>query len=901
MSSRRWLVSMWSAVALAVLCTAAWAADYVWWEGENAVEHNFKRGAFAARTLDHPEQLSGGAWLDNGGVRKGPEIFARWNVRVPKTGRYYFYARKFWHHGPFRWRFDSGPWHEARRLGLMDNVSMARFICANWVGLGQVDLTAGEHRFEIRLLAKEGENAAAAFDCFLLSPSPFIPYGKLKPGEKSGDAMPGFWAFAPGQDPFKESPIDLRRLNDRTAGDRGFLKRRGLDVVFEKEGKPVRFWGVNVGQDVVQMDRASVDYLARMLAKHGVNIVRVHAGVWDRKAADPASIDTAYLDKLHYFEAAMKKQGIYTHLSFYFVLWFNVRPEFGLPGYEKLKNKRPFALLYFYPRMQQIYRSWARGLLTSKNPYTGLSFADDPAVAMVEINNEDNYFFWTFKPGETIPFECLQVLEKKFGDWAARKYGSLQKAFDAWGYKNKRDDLATGRAGLLGAWFMTGQGLKQNPGTRRRVADQVRFLTEDLRAFYEGMSRWFRQELGVKVPIIATNWRIADGALLGALDKYTNMACDVMDRHEYTGSWHATTRGYTVSKGDCYADRCIMYRPAPVRELQYDGHPSSVSEYSFPMINRYRSDAPFLAAVYGALQGTDFYFFFAVKGAGWLEQLTKWPLMTPVTLGQFPACALLYRRGDIEEAPTVIHQVLSLKKLYDLEGSGTAEPEGIDSLRAKEIPPGGKATGVEVSNIDPLAYYVGRVVRSFGEERKAALLTDLTPYIDRKAKVVRSLRGEAMWDWGKCYATVNVPRAQGATGMLGAAGEIRLRDVTVKSGNDYGCVLVVSLTDEPLVASRKVLVQAMTDELTYGWKTKPITDPQHGKGLELLDIGVPPLNVRNIAGTVTLRRPDAARLTVTALDGNGYPMKRKVAVEAVGDGLTITLEPDVLYYVIERR
>jgi hypothetical protein len=74
------------------------------------------------------------------------------------------------------------------------------------------------------------------------------------------------------------------------------------------------------------MDAASVDYLARKLAKLGVNMVRFHGPVYDRKAQDPATVDWALLAKLHYFVAAMRRQGIYTKLSFYFPLWFNVRP-----------------------------------------------------------------------------------------------------------------------------------------------------------------------------------------------------------------------------------------------------------------------------------------------------------------------------------------------------------------------------------------------------------------------------------------------------------------------------------------------------------------------------------------------------------------------------------------------
>ena len=51
-------------------------------------------------------------------------------------------------------------------------------------------------------------------------------------------------------------------------------------------------------------DKASVDYLARRFAKMGVNMVRVHSGVFDRNARDPGAVDRKYLDQLHYFVAS---------------------------------------------------------------------------------------------------------------------------------------------------------------------------------------------------------------------------------------------------------------------------------------------------------------------------------------------------------------------------------------------------------------------------------------------------------------------------------------------------------------------------------------------------------------------------------------------------------------------
>jgi hypothetical protein len=87
----------------------------VWWEGEAAVETNFpKQSGFSADTFaaTRNDILSEGDWLTNGENRAPgeAEAFARYRVDIPKDGTYTLYTRKFWQHGPFRWRFGEGEW-----------------------------------------------------------------------------------------------------------------------------------------------------------------------------------------------------------------------------------------------------------------------------------------------------------------------------------------------------------------------------------------------------------------------------------------------------------------------------------------------------------------------------------------------------------------------------------------------------------------------------------------------------------------------------------------------------------------------------------------------------------------------------------------------------------------------
>lgn len=900
----KWFTAMMAALALLRVAslTAQEAVNYVWWEGEDTRNTNFPaRSWFSADTIpDTRHLLSGGDWLSNSGNRAGPEAYATYAVTVPRDGEYRFWTRKFWKHGPFRWRFDQGEWQVCPfDVALADDTFLREHVGANWVYLGRVPLTAGEHTFELRLLAKEGEPLTACFDCFLLTPGPFLPNGRFKPGERSGRADDGFFAWEPGIDPFGEALLDLRSLNEATAGEHGFVRREDGHFVLG-DGRPVRFWAVNVGPNNVAQDRDSIDYLARKLAKLGVNMVRFHGPLFDRNAPDPALIDAQALDHLHYLVAALKREGIYTTISFYFPLWFDIRPNYGIGGFESLQNKRPFALLYFERRMQEIHRAWLDAILTTENPYTGLPPARDPAVAIVEIVNEDSFFFWTFSK-QNIPTEHWRALETQFGRWLTERYGSLGAAYAAWGGGRLAGDVE-GRAELLEAWHMTTDGLRQGgPDKTRRVGDQVRFLAELQRGCYESVARHVRDDLGAGCLISASNWQTADAQLLDAIERYTYTAGDVLDRHGYFGGRHeGDGAGWSVRVGHTFESVAAVTVPErlPLQFARFAGYPQTISELNFPNPNRYRGDLTFLAAAYGALQGLDGVYFFAV-GSNFLADtsLAKFAVSCPIVAGAFPAAALAYRRGDITTAEPVIDQVLTLDDLFAMRGSGVAAAAALDELRRADIPTGGVREG-EVTSYDPLSFYVGVVQCRIGDDPTASRQVDVSRLIDRERRRLVSLTGELRWDWGQGVVTVDTPRAAGACGFLGRHGPIELGAVTIDGRNEFGTVWVIALDERPLAESQRLLIQATTEEQPLGFRTD---------GDRITALGGAPFGLRRIDATVTwnLRGPGA--VAAVALDENGYRTDKPVDLTGgapLGEGgrqpVVVRLAPDAVYHVLSR-
>lgn len=870
------------------------APGWVWWEAETPAKTNFppaESNPFGPANATEAAVLSGGKWVGTEGKRD-QTLFLEYAVTVPKAGTYELYSRKFWKHGPFRWRIGDGPWQQVGRdVALLDDAPLRQFVGANWVWSGSAELKPGPQTLRIELTDNDG---AAAFDAFVLTSQPFAARGKLKPGEKWNRGEEGWFAFEPDPDPFAPSPIDLRSLNEKVAGENGRIVVRGEQFVHEKTGKPVRFWAVNAGPDFLNLPPAQMDYLARHLAKYGVNLVRYHGGLW--KDGDFRQPDPQKVAKLQRLVSAFKKNGIYTSLSLYFPLWLSFDEKSGFDGY--VGGKHPFALLFFNPEFQEIYRGWWKAALTAKSPHTGLALAEDPAVPIVELVNEDSYLFWTFTPYQNIPGPQMALLEKRFGDWLAKKYGSMPKALAAWGGAGQKgDDAAAGRAGFLPLYEVFNQRSK-------RGQDTAQFLTEDQAAFFSQTASYLRRDLGYRGLVQGSNWITADAQRLGPLDKLSNVApgLDFLDRHGYFDPPH-TGEGasYSLRPGHVYRDvSALTFTPGkpgeqpsyslPIMDVRYNNLPSTLSEVNWPTPNRYRADFPLVAAAYGALQGTDALYFFALGGPTWQGMHGKFGLQTPAIVGQFPATALLYRKGLVQDGPPVVEASLAIPDLYALKGAPVKAPVSLEAFRAKDVPPGQLAP-VDAATIDPLAFLVGKVTLNLTPTPGPSKMANLVPFIDREKQVARSATGELSWNWADGRMVVAAPQAQGITGFLAKAGRLALPDVVIESPLEYGTVLVVSLDGKPIKTSGKLLVQVMSEDRNWGWKTSAPTGERTIQAL-----GGPPILVKNLAGTVSLTRPDAASLKVTVLDANGYPAGKP----GTGGAKSLALKPDVLYYLIEK-
>lgn len=881
----RCLASWVSLLLVGTVSHAAW----IWVEGEKPSQTTMHRHPFWYDQVIR-NQLSGGDFISNWNEKPGE---ATYNFVAPAAGPYDFWVRANPVQTKLSYQLNGGAWtlidlesgqQETTNVAVDGKIDL-RFLA--WSPVGKVGLVKGQNR--IRFQMASANNNHGSLDSFVFSNEPFRPKGILKPDAVStpSKAEKGWFAFEPKTDPFHPaSGISLRLLNEKNAGDGGFIAAKGSSFIHSKTGLPLRFWAVN-GPSSRERDALAIE--AKTLAKRGVNMVRVHHAYFDKNGdVDPKEINHAF-DVVE----TMKAEGIYSHFSIYFPLWLTPKPETTwLPGYDGKKN--PFAALYFNKDFQKQYQVWWKALLLTPHPKTGARLIDDPAVAGLEIINEDSYFFWTFTP-DNIPDPELRILESQFGTWAKAKYGSVEQTLKSWnGLADKRDNLQEGRLGFRPLYSIA------NDRTARDK-DTARFLLESQRRFYTETIAFLR-ELGFKGVITTSNWATANPQVLGPIEKYSYTVGDFIDRHGYFGCKNqGASSEWSIRDGHSYVDRsALKFDPEepgkpkifthPMMDISYDNKPSMISETTWNRPNRYRSEAPLYFAAYGALQDSDAIVHFALDGANWSVKpgyfMQPWTLMSPAMMGQFPAAAMVYRKGLIAPGDLLVNLTLGVNDILDLQGTPLPQDAAFDELRLKDVPKGTTIQPGQV--IDPLVHFAGRTNVNFAPKSAPAQLKDLSRLIDRKNQKVTSSTGELQLDYQRGTLTINAPSAQGASGTLRDLKLVRLRDISISSSLDLGHIIAISLDGKPLASSQKILLQVMSEEKASGFKSEP-----DSTGVSrITSIGQDPWLVRNLDGIVKFHRPDAAKLKVTALDPNGDPL------HDLGNASEITLEPTTLYYLI---
>jgi len=246
--------------------------------------------------------------------------------------------------------------------------------------------------------------------------------------------------FTPPWDDAAPGPTDLGPTIDKPAGRAGYV--RAADGHFFVGRERLKLFGVNFTAGACFPDHETAEKVAARMAKFGLNAARFHFldATWGEprliryESGDWKNWNADALDRLDYFIARLKEHGIYADLNLL------VGRRFGLgdgvdPAINRLEWKAAHAVGFFHAPHLEAQKAYAAQLLSHRNPYTGRTYLDEPAVALVEINNENGLIHtWMQGHCDDLPEVFAQDLLGQWNAWLANRYAdaaALEKAWDA--------------------------------------------------------------------------------------------------------------------------------------------------------------------------------------------------------------------------------------------------------------------------------------------------------------------------------------------------------------------------------------------------------------------------------------------------------------------------------------
>ncbi len=188
-----------------------------------------------------------------------------------------------------------------------------------------------------------------------------------------------------------DSPMSAAFLNHPiTEADRITVSKEGH---LQANGKRIKIYGTNLSEFPSKKDAA---FTAQVLASQGFNCVRFHHidADWSncliKKSESGKHIfDKEAFDRFDYFFAQLKQAGIYSNINMLTGRYMNDKDAYRPEVNSYSETKTAHALGFWDKEALEDQKKYAASILNHVNPYTGLAYKDDPAVAIVEINNEN--------------------------------------------------------------------------------------------------------------------------------------------------------------------------------------------------------------------------------------------------------------------------------------------------------------------------------------------------------------------------------------------------------------------------------------------------------------------------------------------------------------------------------
>lgn len=687
---------------------------------------------------------------------------------------------------------------------------------------------------------------------------------------------------------------------DAPAGRHGWLGDEGDDYRFE-DGTPVKFWGVNICDEMVYPTREEAERRCAYLTHYGVNAVRFHKFTWcsTQTAEGSTVVDGERFARMDYFHARLRECGIYTGWSHIYGHRVQPADSVRLLAYDEIRRAgsdhlrgSTIGLVHFMPNLQELSIELTVNMLNHVNPHTGLLYADDPALAFIEFQNEDNAFFaTTIQMMEACPTYKAAIC-RRFTQWLRGRYATHEALAEAWGgslniapecYEGEhldRDNIHP----LPNHWFYSNDCLDRFPQWRQRLYDSARFIFECQQEYYARMTEAIRAT-GYGGALVGSCWQAGDN-----IGHYYNLYADycvgAIDRHNYWGGGG----GHTIVPGP-YAAEAMVSRPGSglygTGLQQTDGRPFVLSEWMSLIPNEWVAEAGPLIALYGlGLQGWDASYAFASDHSAITPTIHSgwggvYNVDSPLQSMLYPALFRMISHGDIRRGRDVATCRLHVPSFAEgrLGFRQQVEQQGDRKEFSGAVAPEVMAVG-RVSN-----RFVKRYSPDRGQDR-------YEKYYDPERQEYRSTTGQFVWnvaDGG--YFTMQTPCSRAFVGF-NPGGGVAMGDCGVRldAGNPFAVVLLTSLErGVPLRRTSGALLTVVSRARNTGMRYDE-------SGARLVERGGAPLLLEPV--TFDLRLPRAARIHL--LDHNGRRTGR--SIEGADGGRTFSIDGSqsrTLYYEVE--
>lgn len=710
-----------------------------------------------------------------------------------------------------------------------------------------------------------------------------------------------WYEFKPSNTP-QPGEIGMQAWLSKPAGKYGRIERHKDKLIYND--RKIKLWGINLCYSTCAPEKELSLKRAAFYPKYGINTVRLHKYAdgrgWSGIQSENSFVefDLEGLDRMDYQIARFKEQGIYVLLSPIFGSqklgpadrrYVPYLEEFGAFDNKKNRITTPHSAVQYAHELQEIQIRQMLNLLKHKNPYTGLTYAQDPAIAFIEIINEQSILFFTsMNPLKASPTLRKQVAQR-FSDWLRAKYSNHKDLVSAWGTKaldsfaeedfvykdehlDQRNILPIGNP-----WYWDPKQLNGSQAYRRqRLLDTMLFLYEQQCDFYRRYRKAVR-DAGYQGEILGSNWQAGQ-----AMSHYYNLHSDyivgTIDRHNYFGG----------GRKGAFNDASMLSVPGSgmlsVGMQQVADRPFMLSEWIHVYPNEWGAEGPALIGAYGmGLQGWDVSYMFQNRDNGGFSELIgrdRWDVTAPQVLGIFPAVSRQVLRGDVTEADMHVSRYVHIPSLHMGKLGFTdqvKQSHDVKSFDSDKVP------------AETLA--VARSVVTFTESYQDTPFFDMKPY-QRGNRLVSST-WQLTWQPGRSkrdgWFTIDTPATQAVVGFV-AGRPFELEDVTITPHCPFAAIYVTAQDlDGTLAGSQKLLVVAMARARNTDMKLNDTED-------EVLERGQGPVRLEPVKATIQLKRSGRAKLVL--LDHDGLP---RADVRVILDGrLEIDGEQDLTpYYLIE--